>query len=87
MAENRPYRAGLETEHILRVLAEDVPDKFDQHCFAALTSAAGRWGGSMPQSTPAPAKTPPVKIPVKLKKTPRSSASAPVTTGLLLMAC
>ena len=48
MAEDRPYRPGLDADHILRTLEEDVPHKLDATCLAALTSAVGRWTGSMP---------------------------------------
>ncbi len=48
MAENRPYRRGLETQEILKEIGRDVPTKFDPVCFAALKAAVGRWNGSMP---------------------------------------
>ena len=54
MAEDRPYRPGLEADRILGILAEDVPHKLDATCLAALSSAVDRWGGnSMPVTAPA----------------------------------
>jgi putative nucleotidyltransferase with HDIG domain len=53
MAEDRPYRRGLDSADILQILARDVPHKLDETCFAALTSAIDRWGSNMPISTPA----------------------------------
>ena len=50
MAENRPYRPGLEAEDILAEIGRDVPTKFDPVCFAALKAAIQRWNGSMPLS-------------------------------------
>ena len=51
MAEDRPYRPGLEADHILAIIAEDVPHKLDATCFAALSSAVSRWDSSMPVPT------------------------------------
>ena len=51
MAEDRPYRPGLEAARILDILAEDVPHKLDATCFAALSTAVARWGSSMPAPT------------------------------------
>lgn len=48
MAENRPYRPGLEPARILHILSQDVPHKLDPTCFAALSVAVDRWDGSMP---------------------------------------
>ena len=48
MAENRPYRPGLQVKTILNEIERDVPVKFDPTCFAALKSASHRWKGSMP---------------------------------------
>ena len=45
MAEDRPYRAGLDADRILRILEEDVPHRLDAHCLVALKSAVGRWEG------------------------------------------
>ena len=59
MAEDRPYRAGLDAGHILTNLAEDIPEKLDATCIAALCSAAARWGSNMP------AITPPMPVPRK----------------------
>ena len=53
MAEDRPYRPGLDAGDILAVLAEDVPTKLDPVCYAALTNAIDRWGSSMPVTAPA----------------------------------
>ncbi|MGI4828186.1 MAG: HD-GYP domain-containing protein [Janthinobacterium lividum] len=53
MAEDRPYRPGLDADRILGNLEEDVPHRLDATCFAALQSAVKRWGGnSMPVSAP-----------------------------------
>ena len=48
MAENRPYRPGLDAADILHEIGRDVPTKFDPVCFAALKVAVCRWSGSMP---------------------------------------
>lgn len=48
MAEDRPYRAGLDSHEILVEIGRDVPHKFDPVCFAALKTAIPRWNGSMP---------------------------------------
>ncbi len=61
MAEDRPYRAGLETDRILQNLAEDIPHKLDATCFDALSAVAKRWGSSMPaiaSPLPVPKKPP-----------------------------
>ncbi len=50
MAENRPYRPGLEAPEILAEIGRDVPTKLDPVCFAALKSAVLRWNGNMPLS-------------------------------------
>jgi putative nucleotidyltransferase with HDIG domain len=49
MAENRPYRPGLQVDVILAEIERDVPTKFDSTCFEALRSASARWQGSMPR--------------------------------------
>jgi putative nucleotidyltransferase with HDIG domain len=51
MAENRPYRPGLQVKVILEEIGRDVPTKFDPTCFAALKSASARWLGNMPLPT------------------------------------
>jgi putative nucleotidyltransferase with HDIG domain len=48
MAENRPYRAGLEPQNILEIIAADVPMKYDARCFAALQSVMLRWNWLTP---------------------------------------
>ena len=49
MAEDRPYRAGLQADRILSILEEDVPHRLDITCFEALKIAVKRWNGnSMP---------------------------------------
>lgn len=48
MAENRPYRPGLDPKVILAEISRDVPAKFDATCFEALCTCVGRWNGSMP---------------------------------------
>lgn len=61
MAEDRPYRIGLETERILQVLAKDVPHRLDPICYDALSAAARRWDASMPliaSPPPVPRKPP-----------------------------
>ena len=54
MAEDRPYRSGLEADRILQILNEDIPHRLDAICFSALTDAVKRWNGSnMPVPSPA----------------------------------
>lgn len=53
MAENRPYRPGLDPKHILAEIGEDVPNKFDGNCFDALKRQVALWEGSMPLKVPA----------------------------------
>lgn len=48
MAEDRPYRPGLDPQDILAEIGRDVPGKFDVTCFLALQSCISRWNGSMP---------------------------------------
>jgi putative nucleotidyltransferase with HDIG domain len=48
MAENRPYRAGLDPAKILGIIAADVPVKYDPQCFAALQSVVLRWNWLAP---------------------------------------
>ena len=48
MAENRPYRAGLEPAKILEIIAADVPKKYDARCFAALENVMLRWNWLAP---------------------------------------
>ncbi|MES2393414.1 MAG: HD domain-containing phosphohydrolase [Acidobacteriota bacterium] len=48
MAENRPYRSGLEPARILEILAKDVPQKLDARCFAALGAVVERWNWLTP---------------------------------------
>jgi putative nucleotidyltransferase with HDIG domain len=48
MAENRPYRVGLEPAKILEIIAADVPSKFDPECFAALKCVMKRWNWFAP---------------------------------------
>jgi putative nucleotidyltransferase with HDIG domain len=50
MAENRPYRPGLDPQDIVAEIGRDVPTKFDPVCFHALKTCIGRWNGSMPLS-------------------------------------
>lgn len=58
MAEDRPYRPGLDAERILEILEEDVPHRLDATCFAALKSAVKRWeGNSMPIAAPSRSQT------------------------------
>ena len=51
MAEDRPYRPGLESTRILQILAEDVPHKLDLTCFTALRITVKGWGSNMPSSS------------------------------------
>ncbi len=69
MAENRPYRPGLQADHILQILAEDVPHKLDKTCFDALSAAVARWGASMPHPT-----SEPVLLRKPVKRSPRSKS-------------
>ncbi len=48
MAEDRPYRPGLDAQDILAEIGGEAGTKFDGTCFDALRSAVGRWNGSMP---------------------------------------
>ena len=48
MAEDRPYRRGLDPRDIFKELGRDVPTKFDPVCFSALRVAVSRWDASMP---------------------------------------
>ncbi len=50
MAEDRPYRKGLDARDILAEIGQDVPTKFDGCCFSALQQAVPTWGSSMPRS-------------------------------------
>ena len=62
MAEDRPYRMGLNAGEILEVLATDVPHRLDATCFAALQLLVPRWkGASMPgrSALATPARRPP----------------------------
>ncbi len=57
MAEDRPYRPGLDPKDILAEIGRDVPGKFDADCFTALQTSVARWDGSMPlrlSSKPSP---------------------------------
>ena len=48
MAENRPYRVGLEPAKILEILSKEVPHKLDPQCFAALQGVVKRWNWLAP---------------------------------------
>jgi len=43
MAENRPYRSGMDPAKILEILGSDVPKKLDPVCFEALKGVVKRW--------------------------------------------
>ncbi len=43
MAENRPYRRGMNPERILDIMGRDVPHRLDSQCFAALKSVTKNW--------------------------------------------
>jgi len=43
MAENRPYRTGMDPVKILEILEKDVPKKLDPICFEALKGVVKRW--------------------------------------------
>lgn len=79
MAENRPYRAGLQTETILNEIGRDVPAKFDPICFAALKTASKRWNGSMPLSQNEPDK-------LELRPAELRSHRANLASGLVALA-
>lgn len=48
MAEDRPYRAGLDPQTIFAEIGRDLPHRLDPDCFEALKTARRRWTGSMP---------------------------------------
>jgi len=48
MAENRPYRPGMEPEKILEIISKEVPGKLDPRCFHALQSVVKRWNWLAP---------------------------------------
>jgi putative nucleotidyltransferase with HDIG domain len=48
MAENRPYRVGMEPEKILEIISKEVPAKLDPQCFEALQSVVKRWNWLAP---------------------------------------
>ena len=52
MAEDRPYRRGMETERIHTLMQADVPHKFDPQCFAALKSATKGWNSLTSRALP-----------------------------------
>jgi putative nucleotidyltransferase with HDIG domain len=43
MAENRPYRCGMEPAKILDIIATEVPHRLDPRCFVALQAVVKRW--------------------------------------------
>jgi len=47
MAENRPYRRGMDTERILAIIEADVPKKIDRQCFMALKNVTTGWNSPM----------------------------------------
>jgi putative nucleotidyltransferase with HDIG domain len=55
LVENRPYREGLETEKVFAMLSEQVPERLDPMCFAALRSAVARWNDKLPPTRLVPA--------------------------------
>jgi putative nucleotidyltransferase with HDIG domain len=48
MAENRPYRVGMEPKKILEIISKEVPAKLDPQCFEALQSVVKRWNWLAP---------------------------------------
>jgi len=48
MAENRPYRMGMEPAKILEIVGKDVPQKLDPQCFEALQKVVTRWNWLAP---------------------------------------
>jgi HD-GYP domain-containing protein (c-di-GMP phosphodiesterase class II) len=48
LVEDRPYRAGMQTDEAFAILREHVPQRVDVTCFAALQSAAARWQDKLP---------------------------------------
>jgi putative nucleotidyltransferase with HDIG domain len=48
MAENRPYRAGMEPAKILEIIGKDVPHALDARCFEALEALVKRWNWLAP---------------------------------------
>ena len=79
MAEDRPYRVGLASSDILTILAYDVPQKLDGHCFEALQRLVQRWDGqSMPgRSAPVHATS----------KRPSGRSKLPSAAEILATAC
>jgi HD-GYP domain-containing protein (c-di-GMP phosphodiesterase class II) len=41
LTADRPYRGPLPLEKVMSILAEDVPDKLDAECYAALQAHLG----------------------------------------------
>lgn len=58
MAEDRPYRAGLDPQEIYAEIGRELPHRIDACCFAALRNASGRWPGSMPAAVKQPPPCP-----------------------------
>ena len=50
MAENRPYRGGMEPAMILEIIRKDVPHKLDLSCFEALQAVVKRWNWLSPDA-------------------------------------
>ena len=48
MAENRPYRTGMDPATILEIMGKDVPNKLDPRCFTALESVVKGWNWMAP---------------------------------------
>ncbi len=85
MAENRPYRPGLQVRTILNEIGRDVPTKFDPTCFAALQSATRRWNGSMPPKDSDPLlleiKTSSMSLSMLPDTTEKPAGRAPANAG------
>jgi putative nucleotidyltransferase with HDIG domain len=50
---SRPYRAGLETEHVLQIMGRDVGTGIDPDCFAALQQVLNGEAAPDPNAVPA----------------------------------
>ena len=71
MAEDRPYRQGMEAETILQELQKDTPSKLEEACLQALHVCTNRWGSRMPAH-----QFPPKLGSAKATSVPKAKAAA-----------